>query len=94
MGRRIGSEFGSLESIAIVSSECRSVYRNETQLSAIQRGQGTRQHQYNLYAILATGTFLKISPFLERIQMEHIGTKNRVDSKLQIDVKISVRICF
>ena len=28
--------------------------------------------------------FLKISNFLERILMEHIGMKNRLDSKLQI----------
>ena len=36
--------------------------------------------------------FLKISHFLERIQIEHIGMKNNLDSKLQIYSTCSIRI--
>ena len=36
--------------------------------------------------------FLKISLFLERIQMEHIDMKNSLDSQLRIIFTYSIRI--
>ena len=73
--------------IRIVTEEARTYRRTcigyEDGHCSLYEGKGARQTKFS---------FLKISHFLERIRMEHIGMKNSSDFELQIYSLCSIEI--